>query len=121
VSTTLPYDYGGAKTAVERASRAQLDTEQQLRDAYKAYAAAERAYRQALAEEILKLRAGGTAITIAQDLARGEAHVSDLRYARDVADGVREAARQAAFRHAADRRELEQLIDWSRRVEAQAP
>lgn len=117
MSTDLPYDYGGARQAIERASRAQAVAEDLIRQSYSHAAAAERAYRQALAEEILKLRAEGVAITVAQDLARGSKHVSDLRFKRDIADGVREAARQATFRHAADRRELEQLVDWSQRVE----
>lgn len=117
MTTTLPYDYSEARSAVERASRAQQASEQAIRDAYKQYAAAESAYRQALAEEIMRIRSEGWAMTVAQDLARGEKRVADLRLRRDVADGVREASRQAAFRHAADRRELEQLIAWSSRVE----
>jgi hypothetical protein len=111
-----PYDFGEAKAAIERAARSQKDAEQHLRDAYTKYAAAERAYRLALAEEIVKLKAEGVAWSSTADLARGDKRVADLRYARDIAEGVREAAAQVAFRHAADRRELEQLIDWSKRV-----
>lgn len=111
-----PYSFGEAKAAIERASRAQKDSEQTLRDTYANYAAAERAYRQALAEEIVKLHAEGVAWSSTSDLARGDKRVADLRYARDVAEGMKDAASQVAFRHAADRRELEQLVDWSRRV-----
>lgn len=111
-----PYSFADAKAAIERASRSQKDAEQALRDAYSKYAAAERAYRQALAEEILRLKAEGVAWSSTSDLARGTKHVADLRYHRDVADGVKEAAAQVAFRHAADRRELEQLVTWSMRV-----
>lgn len=114
--TTTPYDFGEAKAAIERASVAQKHAEQQIRDAYADHASKERAYRSALAQEITKLRAEGVAITIAQDLARGEKRCADLRYARDVAEGVREAAKSAVFRHTADRRELEQLVSWSLRV-----
>ncbi|HEX3803149.1 MAG TPA: hypothetical protein VHV75_09935 [Solirubrobacteraceae bacterium] len=113
MSVVHPYDFGQAKAAIERAARAQKDSEQHLRDAYTKYAAAERAYRLALAEEILRLKADGVAWSSTSDLARGDKHVADLRYARDVADGVKEAAAQVAFRHAADRRELEQLVRWS--------
>lgn len=111
-----PYDFGGAKAAIERAARSQKDAEQNLRDAYTKYAAAERAYRLALAEEIIRLKADGVAWSSTADLARGDKHVADLRYARDVSEGVKEAAAQVAFRHAADRRELEQLVSWSMRV-----
>lgn len=113
-----PYDFTGAKGAIERASVAQKNAEQAIRDAFADYGAKERAYRIALAQKITELRAEGIAITIAQDLAKGEKRVADLRYARDVAEGVREAAKSAVFRHTADRRELEQLVGWSVRVAA---
>lgn len=113
---TLPYDYQGAKAAIERASVNQRNAEEQIRQAAATLGAAERSYRQALAEEILKLKADGVAMTVAQDLAKGSKRVADLRYARDVADGMKEAAAQAVWRHTADRRELEQLISWSMRV-----
>lgn len=108
-----PYDFSEAKAAIERASVGQKNAEQAIRDAYADYGAKERAYRLALAVKITELRAEGIAITIAQDLAKGEKRVADLRYARDVAEGVREAAKSAVFRHTADRRELEQLVRWS--------
>lgn len=114
--TTVPYDFAEAKAAIERASIGQRNAEQAICDAYADYGAKERAYRIALAQKITELRAEGIAITIAQDLAKGERRVADLRYARDVAEGVREASKSAVFRHTADRRELEQLVDWSRRV-----
>jgi hypothetical protein len=40
-----------------------------------------------------------------QDLAKGDKHVADLRFKRDVAEGIREAAVSALWRHTADRRE----------------
>jgi hypothetical protein len=48
-------------------------------------------------------------------LAKGDQSIADLRYERDVALGVREAARQAVYRHSANRRDLEELVDWSKR------
>jgi hypothetical protein len=111
-----PYDYGEAKAAIERASIAQRNAENAIKDAFRDYGAKEQAYRMALAQEILKLRADGVAITVAQDLAKGTKHVADLRFNRDVAEGIREAATSAVWRHTADRRELEQLVDWSMRV-----
>lgn len=116
MSTVRPYDFAEAKGAIERASENQKKAEQAVRDAWSTWAAKERAYRMALAQEITRLKADGVAWTVTQDLARGDKHVADLRYARDVSEGVREAAQQAAFRHTADRRELEQLISWSARI-----
>ena len=112
----IPYSYAEAKQAIERASRNQQQAEQLLRQAATKYAEAERQYRKALALRIVELHAEGVAWTVCQDIARGDNHVADLRYERDVAEGVREAQREASFRHAADRRELEQLVDWSKRA-----
>ena len=52
----------------------------------KAYAEAEREYRQALSIEIMKLKADGMAVSILGDVARG--NVSDLKYKRDLAQGL---------------------------------
>jgi hypothetical protein len=114
--TAVPYDWGEAKAAISRASIAQKNAEQAVVRAYKDYGEAERAYRMALAKEIVKLRVEGQPVTIVQDLARGAKHVADLRYYRDVAKGVQEATSSAVWRHTADRRELEQLVQWSMRV-----
>jgi len=116
MSQVAPYDFGEAKAAISRAAQLQRSAEDAIRESYRSYGAAERAYRLALAEEIIKMRAEGVAMTVAQDLAKGEKHVADLRYKRDIAEGVREAAKSAIFRHTADRRELEQLVAWSLRV-----
>lgn len=111
-----PMDFEDARRAIRRASENQKASEQHLREAYAEFAAKERAYRLALAQEITRLHADGVAWSSTADLARGDKQVADLRYARDVAEGVKEAAAQAAFRHAADRRELEQLVNWSMKV-----
>lgn len=116
MSIVQPYDFAEARTAIRQAAENQRGAEDRLRDAWREWGAKERAYRQALAEEILRLKSNGVAWSSTADLARGAAHVSDLRYERDVAEGVREAAAQASFRHTADRRELEQLVNWSMKV-----
>lgn len=113
---TLPYDYPEARAAVERATVAQRNAEDEIKRAAEGYAHAERAYRIALASRIVELHADGAAWTVCQDLARGDRKVADLRYLRDVAEGVREAAQSAIWRHTADRKDLARLIDWSRRV-----
>lgn len=112
----VPYDFGEAKAAIERASVAQKNAEEAVREAFKGYGNAERAYRKALAVKIVELRAEGVPATVCLDLAKGAKSIADLRYHRDVADGVKEAATSAVWRHTADRRELEQLVNWSLRV-----
>lgn len=112
-----PYDFGEAKAAIERASVAQRKAEQEVRDAFRHHGEAERSYRRALAQKITELRSRGIPVTIVADLARGDWEIADLRMRRDIKEGVREAAKSAIFRHTADRRELEQLVDWSMRRE----
>jgi hypothetical protein len=115
-NTISPLEIEDARAAAYRASEVQRDVENLMRDASKKLAEAERAYRRRLAERIVQLHAeDGYAITMCGEIARGEEAVSQLRYERDVADGVLEAARQQAFRRGADRRDLHQLIEWSQR------
>ena len=57
----------------------------------------------------------GTAWTACGDLARGDENVARLRMERDVAEGVKEAAMQASWRRAADRKDIGRLIEWSAR------
>lgn len=114
---TAPFDFPEAVAATRRAAQAQRDAEQARRDASTTLAEAERVYRVALAKRIVEVHADGAAWTVAQDLARGDKHVADLRYARDVARGVLDAAEQRAWRHTADRRDMHELVCWSRRRE----
>jgi hypothetical protein len=110
-----PYDYAAAHDAAAKASRAQHSAEEFLREAYRMFAQSEEAYRVALATRIVELRAEGTAATLCADLARGERDVAALRRARDIAEGVKEAAAQAAWRRAADRKDTQRFVDWSMR------
>jgi hypothetical protein len=115
-ANVVPYDFGQARDKIEQAKRAMQASEQATRDAYAGYARAERAYRMALATRILELHADGIAWTVTADIARGDKKVADLRYHRDVAEGVKEAAQSATWRLTADRKDLAALIDWSKRV-----
>lgn len=110
-----PYDFAGAHDAATKASRAQHSAEDFLREAYRMFAESEETYRVALAKRIVELRAEGVAATLCADLARGEKDVAALRRKRDIADGVKEAAAQAAWRRAADRKDTQRFIDWSAR------
>lgn len=112
-----PFTFGEAKERINTAKAQQQAAETAVREAYSKFGLARRAYQTALAGKILELRVGGTAATLCADIARGDPQVAALRFNRDVAEGVMEAARSAVWRHTADRRELEQLVDWSKRRE----
>jgi hypothetical protein len=111
---TEPLDFAGCVGAHREASKAQHEAERWYAQKGREFADAEREYRKALATEIIKLKSEGIAITVARDLARGT--VADLKHARDLAEGLKDAAAQSIWRHTADRRELEQFIDWSKRA-----
>lgn len=112
----IPYDFDQARNTAHKFQSAQIAGEEALRDASEKLATAERLYRKALAVAIVELHADGVAWTVCQDLARGDQKVADLRYARDVAKGVFEAAQSATWRHTANRKDCLELIVWSRTV-----
>jgi hypothetical protein len=113
-NTLHPLEIPDAREAAHEASKRQRDVEDQIRDASSAYAEAERQYRLKLTTRIMHLHAqDGVAWTACGEIARGEKEVADLRYARDVAKGVLEAAQQQAFRRGADRRDLDTFLNWS--------
>ena len=110
-----PLDITEARAAARLASENQRHGEDMLREAYRASAQAEQSYRVALAKRITELHADGVAWTVCADLARGDQAVARLRFERDVAEGVKEAAQQAAWRHSADRRDVGRFTEWSMR------
>lgn len=113
-----PYDFAAAREAAGSASRAQLEAERNLKESSRDFAVKEEAYRVALAKEIVRQHAqDGVAWTVAPDLARGDPVVARLRRERDIAEGVREAMQQAAWRRAADRKDTQRFVDWSMRRE----
>ncbi|MCW3018623.1 MAG: hypothetical protein JWN10_931 [Solirubrobacterales bacterium] len=111
-----PFDFEQARAAARAASEAQASTETAIREAVQTRAGAERAYRRALARRIVSAHDEGIAWSVCSDIARGDDAVSELRYERDVAEGVCEALSQAGWRHSADRKDLTRLIAWSERV-----
>lgn len=113
----LPWMIDDAASALRAGSAGQRAVEASVKDAYRAYAVAEQAYRQALAQRIVELRADGQPTTLAADLARGDERVARLKMQRDVAEGVKEAAMQASWRASADRRDAQSLAEWSQRRE----
>jgi hypothetical protein len=113
-----PYDFGQARAAAAAASAAQLAAERAMKEASVDFAKKEEAYRISLAKEIVRQHAEDkVAWTVAPDLARGNVEVARLRMLRDIAEGVREASQQAAWRRAADRKDTQRFIDWSARRE----
>lgn len=112
-----PWDFDQARAAAAAASRHQADAEEFIKEAAKQAALAEEAYRKRLAERIVELRAEGNAATLVKDLARGDAQVAEFMRKSMIADGVRDAAVQAAWRRAADRRDTERFAEWSMRRE----
>ena len=112
-----PFSFGEARAAAHQASLRQVDAERERVQAVEAAAAAELAYRTALARKIVELHAEGVAWSTTADIARGDKTVAELRFKRDVAAGVKEAQEQAGFRLNADRRVLERLVEWSMRRE----
>lgn len=111
--TIAPYAFEEATAASNGLNTAQKAAEAETKRAYGALAEAERAYRVALASEITRLRAAGISVTLAADLARGERTVANLRYRRDIAEGVVEAAKQSGWRHQANRKDGHELLRWS--------
>jgi hypothetical protein len=114
--TVVPFDFGEARAAARKASESQAATENALLEASRAKASTERAYREALAKRILSVHDEGIAWSVASDVARGDKEVARLRYERDLAVGVFGALEQACWRHAADRKDLQRLINWSEKV-----
>ena len=115
--TESPFTFAEARAAAHQASQRQVDGERARIEAATDHAAKELAYRKALAKHMTLVRADGVAWSAAEDLARGNPDVAQLRFERDVAAGVLAAAEQAGFRLNADRRILERLCEWSMRRE----
>lgn len=113
-----PFSLDEAREAARLASAQQAGAETELREQGRKLAEAERSYRMALAQERARQHAdNGVAWTATDDAARGQKHVADLRYARDVQKAVYEAAQAALWRHTADRKDVGAFISWSMRRE----
>lgn len=113
-----PWDFAQAMVNANAQKAAQANAEKFFKEQSKLYAEAEEAYRLALAQEIVRQHnEEGVAWSVAPDLARGDKKVAELRKKRDIAEGMRDAALQALWRAAADRRDLGRFIDWSMRVD----
>lgn len=112
---TGPWTFAQARQASDGAETEQRRVESEIHDAYKDYARKERLYRVALARRILELRQQGMAITACEVVAKGDQAIAALREERDLAEGLKETAKHAAWRANADRRDTSDLIRWSAR------
>lgn len=117
MSGDRPWSFDEARQHCRNAAIAQESSEQAMRDAARAYATKEEAYRKALAIAIVEQHNAGAAWSTAPDLARGDDKVARLRRERDIAEGVREAMVHAMWRHNANRRDAQRFADWSMRRE----
>lgn len=94
-----------------------LDTAlSEMKDRGLANAEAERAYRVALAQRMLELKAAGYPATLIGDLARGDDTVAQLKCDRDCAEAIYDSAREAINVYKKQIDVLREQIDreWSR-------
>lgn len=110
-----PWDFQEALQASRDAELEQRRVEGEIYKAFKDYARKERAYRVALAKEILTLKSQGMAITACETVAKGAPRIAALREERDLAEGLKETAKHAGWRVNADRRDIGDLLRWSAR------
>ncbi len=80
------------------------------------YAEAERCYRVALRQEILKERDKGTPVTVISDICRGDTEIARLKFERDVAEAVYKAAMEAVNVYKLEINIMREQIDreWNR-------
>ena len=77
----------------------------------RAWAAAERDYRVALAKKILTERDNGTPVSIISDVCRGSQEIADLKFKRDCAEVVYKSAMEAINSYKLQIKILENQID----------
>ena len=73
----------------------------------KDYAIKEKKYRVALSKRLLELRAQGQAVTHLADIARGMEDIAELRYERDLAEGLVRSAEEGINFYKLKIREME--------------
>ena len=60
----------------------------------KVYALKEKQYRVALSKKLVELRASGEKVTHLADIARGLPEIAQLRFDRDIAEGLKKSAEE---------------------------
>ena len=113
-----PWDFAQAMLNSNNIKAAQSQAENFYKSQARDFAQKEERYRVALAKEIVRQHEDeNVAWTVAPDLARGDKEVARLRKDRDIAEGMKDAALQALWRLAADRRDLGRFIEWSAKID----
>ena len=88
----------------------------ELKERGKNKAVAERNYRVALRKEMLKERQNGTPVSMLSDVCRGEETIAELKLARDLAEALYDATKEACNGTKLVIRVLEEQIEreWQR-------
>lgn len=110
------YDFFECVDASRKGKEGQEAAEKDRKVATEAFALAKRCYEVELAKKIVGLIAEGKPATVAKDLARGDSRIANLGYELSVAEGVKDIAEQRAWRHTADRKDIQNLTEWSMKV-----
>ena len=112
---SLPWEIEQARDVLAHASTQQHDHQDVIRDAVKRAARADQLYRVARARKAGQLRDAGKPAVMCDTLARGDEEVAALKYDADVAEGDREVAVQEGWRLHANRKDSQELAEWSKR------
>lgn len=115
MSARLPWEIVEARDVLANASVQQLEHQAVIKDAVKAAARADQLYRVARARKIGELRDAGTAATLCEKLADGDPEIAALKADALVAEGSREVAVHEGWRLHANRKDSQELVDWSKR------
>lgn len=111
----LPWDITEARDVLANASTMQHDHQEAIKNAVKAAARADQLYRVARARKTAEFRDAGKAATLCDTLARGDDHVAQLGFEAAIAEGDKEIAIQEGWRLHANRKDSQELADWSKR------
>lgn len=115
-----PLTLAEARKKAANLSAAQEEHQRERVKSAEALAKAESEYRRLKAREILRLHADGVAWSACEDLARGTEAVADARFRRDLARGTAAAVNDNAYRLAADRHSLDNIVRWSMQLDMYA-
>ena len=92
---------------IEEAISALNKTLSEYKNIQKDYALKEYKYRTALSKRLLQLRAEGQAVTHLADIAKGMEDIAELRFNRDIAEGLVKSAEEGINFYKLKIRELE--------------
>lgn len=79
---------------IEKAMEDYLKCVEEYKKYNKDYAVKERKYRVLLSQRLTELRAAGEKVTHLADIARGQKDIADLRFDRDIAEGLKKSAEE---------------------------